>query len=443
MLGAGLAGLDRAPGPMDVEALDGAPAELVGPSTARLATSLRADLAMATSRRYRASQRRGARDSSRHGMVLIVAAALLDCLWLAPLHPRHLLLVVALNGALGLVAAAMYVAIATRARRRPEPFVFVALAGVDAATIALGTLAPELGLVAAGYLLLLPTIVALMIPWATRTHLTWLALHGVAVLAYTALAPAWSLDGTLGDRSDKLPLLVVAITVSLFGHLTGLRARVGSFVHIEHIKALNRQARRDRARLDRLNTILEETTRTDGLTGLKNRLSLKLDLDVIRARIARHHERFGMLVLDLDRFKAINDGSGHVAGDGVLRAVARAFAEALRPEDGVYRYGGEEFVALVRVRRPGDALAAAERMRRVVEDLGLPNPGNPPHDRVTVSVGVAVIGPDDLEVDDDGWFARADAVLYRAKARGRNRCETESSAGDRLENAARQAASTT
>jgi diguanylate cyclase (GGDEF)-like protein len=292
----------------------------------------------------------------------------------------------------------------------------------DVATVALGVYRPELGVVAAAYLLLLPTIVSLAIPWSTKTHVLWLAVHGAGVVGYTAVAPEGALGGT---RGDILALLVVAITMSQFGHVAGLRARVVSFIQIERIRALNRQARRDQVRMDRLNRILEQTARTDELTGLRNRLSLKLDLGIVRARIARHHERYGVLMLDLDRFKAINDRFGHVEGDGVLRDIAVACVKALRPDDASYRYGGEEFVVLIRVTRPQQALVAAERIRRAVEELCLPHPGNPPYDRVTVSVGVAVIGREDLEADDDAWFARADAALYRAKDGGRNRCETE------------------
>jgi diguanylate cyclase (GGDEF)-like protein len=383
---------------------------------------------VAATRRYRATQRKPMRDSARHGMVLVGASALLNCLWLAPLHPAAVDTVLALNGVIALTAGLGYGAVATRAKRVPEGFVFAVLATVDAATLALGILRPELSVVAGGYLLLLPVIVALLIPWATRIHIGWLALHTTLVLGYAALAPVGPL-GSSGHH-DLVALIIVATSVSFFGHVVALRARVLGFVQIERIRALNRQARRDETRLDRLNRILEQTARTDELTGLKNRLSLKLDLGTTRARIARHRERVGLLVLDLDRFKAINDERGHVAGDGVLRDVSRALMGALRPDDGAYRYGGEEFVVLLRLTRPGEALLAAERIRRTIENLDIPHPGNPPHGRVTVSVGVASMGPDDLAADDSAWVARADAALYRAKAAGRNRSEVEIYSGE-------------
>jgi diguanylate cyclase (GGDEF)-like protein len=372
-------------------------------------------------------------------MLLIVGAAVLDCLSLVPLHPQAAGLLVGLNAAVGLIAASAYAAIATRARRHPEPLVIVALVAVEAATLATGLLQPDLGLVTRGYLLLLPTIVALVIPWATRIHASWLVLHVAAVIAYTIHAPSASLGG--GSQGDMLMLLAVATLVSQMGHLAALHARILSFVQIERIRALNRQAYRDEVRLDRLNRILEQTARTDELTGLPNRLSLKLDLGVARARIARHGEHYALLMLDLDRFKGINDGLGHVAGDTVLRTVAASLRHVVRAEDGVYRYGGEEFVILIRTTQPPDGLMAAERIRCAVEELAVGHPANPPHGRVTASIGLASIGPADLSAEDGAWFARADAALYRAKAGGRNRCEAEVTPADVARYGATRAAS--
>lgn len=378
-------------------------------------------IAVASTARFRAANRTRLRESARYGLVIVVGTALLDILVFGPLHPTAFVLIAGLNIVVAAVAAMSAVATTTRAGRQPEALVIVTLLTVDAATIAIGVAYRELGMVAIGYLLLLPTIVALVVQWTTRIHVAWLAGHALAVLWYASFVTEPLTDG--GTRGDLILLLIVATAVSLFGHLAALQSRVVGFVQIERIKALNRQARRDEARLDRMNALLEQSAMTDELTGLKNRLSLRLDLRVIRGRMARQPESYGLLVLDLDRFKAINDLQGHVAGDAVLRAIATAFVGALRIGDDVYRYGGEEFVALVRVATPDDAVLAAERMRRAVEDLHIGHPGNPPYGRVTVSVGVAVFGPADTVIDDDAWIARADVALYRAKALGRDRTE--------------------
>ncbi len=379
--------------------------------------------AIAATPRFRASQRARLRAAARQSVVLVVLTALLDSVWLVPFHLDAIAALIGLNAAVALTAVGAYRWMARHPRRHPVPPVIVVLAVVDVATIMLGISHPAFGLVTAGYLLLLPTFVALVLPWSTRSHVAWLALHATATIGYILVASGGILPG---GRDEMLTLLLLATAVSQFGHVSALRARIISFVQIERIRALNRQARRDARRLDRLNAILDLTARTDELTGLKNRLSLRRDLRAVRGRIKRHAESYGLLVLDLDRFKAINDARGHVAGDGVLRAVADALFGAVRAEDGAYRYGGEEFVVVMEVGEPAEAYDAAERIRHIVEDLRLPNPGNPPYGCVTVSVGVACVGTEDLGADDDAWFSRADAALYRAKGAGRNRSAGES-----------------
>jgi diguanylate cyclase (GGDEF)-like protein len=279
-------------------------------------------------------------------------------------------------------------------------------------------------------LLLMPLMVAAVMTWATKYNAGWLVLHGCFALVYATTVPH-STFGT-GGGLDVFALFVVATTVSVFGHINRLQTRVLNFIQLEQIRAYNRQARRDQDRLDRLNRILEQASRTDDLTGLRNRLSLKLDLSTHRARIARHGEVLSLLMIDLDRFKAVNDGIGHVAGDEVLRKTAACIAAAIRLEDGAYRYGGEEFLVLLDSTGPDDAAMAAERIRRSVADLELQHPGNSPYGRVTVSVGVASIVLDDLWEDDEAWVGRADAALYLAKNRGRNRCEVDGISMPRL-----------
>ena len=386
-------------------------------------------LSIASTPRYRASRRRRVRAAARQGMILAIGVAIPNYIWLVAFHLDAGGLILALNLTIAVVAAAGFLMLGSVARRRPEGVVFATLVAVDAATIALGLGHPVLGFVAVGYLLLLPVVVSLVIPWATRIHVTWLGLHAAAVLGYTLFAPTASIPD--GARDQLLGLLIVAIAVSQFGHVTGVRGRVSSFTQIQQIKALNRQTRRDQVRLDSLNAVLETTAATDMLTGLGNRLALDAGLRLARSRIERQRESYGLLILDLDRFKAINDERGHLAGDEVLRAASEALRGVLRAGDSAYRYGGEEFVALILLTRPPEALAAAERIRTAIESLQIPNARNAPYGHLTTSVGVTIIGPLDLSADDASWLARADAALYRAKANGRNRAEV----GSRDENA--------
>lgn len=361
------------------------------------------------------------RDAARHGMILTVGAAVLNTALLASLHPESAGLVIGMNGAVAACATVGYVAVAGFARRYPEAVLFGTLVVVDLATIGIAILRPEMGATVAGYLILLPMIVALVLPWATWIHVAWLCVHTGLALVATLEAPPGSLLVT--NRFEGLTLLLLATLVSQFGHVASLRARTLSFRQIHRISALNRQGQRDHLRLDRLNQLLAQSATTDELTGLRNRLGMASDFRVVRSRIDRQGERYGVLMLDLDRFKAINDSLGHVAGDAVLRAIADAFSAALRPGDRAYRYGGEEFLIVMRLNEPDDARLAGERIRRAVEQLHLSNPGNPPLGIVTVSVGITTLGPVDLAVDDDAWVSRADAALYRAKEGGRNRCE--------------------
>ena len=244
----------------------------------------------------------------------------------------------------------------------------------------------------------------------------WLGVHTALALAYTAVEP--------GSSDQFLGLLILSTVASQTGHIANQRARVLTFNQTERIRALNRQARRDHERLDLLNAALGVAANTDELTALGNRLALTTALGVVRSRIERHGERYGLLILDVDRFKAINDALGHPGGDTILRSVGGTLARTLRPGDTAYRYGGEEFVVLTRVSAQREALGAAERIRIAIEALEIRNAANTPYGRLTVSIGVSSIGPEQLALTDDAWLASADAALYRAKSSGRNRCET-------------------
>jgi diguanylate cyclase (GGDEF)-like protein len=122
-------------------------------------------------------------------------------------------------------------------------------------------------------------------------------------------------------------------------------------------------------------------------------------------------------MLDLDRFKAVNDRWGHAAGDEVLRALAGALRAELRACDLGARFGGEEFLVLLTDTQLDDAMRAAERIRRRIAALEID--AGEALLRVTVSIGVAQLREGEAV---DAAIARADAALYRAKAEGRDRC---------------------
>ena len=161
---------------------------------------------------------------------------------------------------------------------------------------------------------------------------------------------------------------------------------------------------------------------TDVLTGWHNRRYLQSRLREELARCRRERTALTCLMIDVDHFKRINDRHGHLAGDDVLRLVARRIGGAVRGSDVPARYGGEEFVILL----PGTGHDAggllAERIRRAVADETFEIAGSAEHLRVTVSIGVAEHrgGGDDHEAAVEELLARADAALYEAKAGGRN-----------------------
>jgi len=171
------------------------------------------------------------------------------------------------------------------------------------------------------------------------------------------------------------------------------------------------------AALARAYSFREAETRasTDALTGLPNRRYFD-EFCGLLARRRRAGDAVGVLMIDIDRFKALNDTYGHATGDEVLRAVGGAIASAVREDDVPARYGGEEFAVLLRNPDPVVAVEVGERVRTAVRTLDLRRLGVP---GVTVSVGAAVAHVPDQPVDD--LIAEADRALYEAKRKGRDR----------------------
>jgi two-component system, cell cycle response regulator len=171
---------------------------------------------------------------------------------------------------------------------------------------------------------------------------------------------------------------------------------------------------------DRLRTELADGLRmavTDPLTGLYNRRYAQHHLDQIAARAARSGGSYAVMLLDIDRFKAINDSYGHAAGDFVLAEVARRLRDNLRGVDLLSRHGGEEFLAALPDTTAGEARIAAERLRAIVADTPFVPPGAAPI-AVTLSVGVAMGGPGPSPIGQ--VLAAADRALYDSKHDGRN-----------------------
>lgn len=166
----------------------------------------------------------------------------------------------------------------------------------------------------------------------------------------------------------------------------------------------------------RRSAALEHLAFIDELTGLGNRRFAEHQIESALAEQARRHCRFGLLIVDADHFKSVNDRWGHSAGDEALRSLARAFTAAARAQDFVARWGGEEFLVLVRDGQLDAVSSVAERLRRMVQASSIRV------DEIDLRLTVSVGGTLSREGESAAALVgRADAMLYESKSGGRNR----------------------
>ncbi len=172
-----------------------------------------------------------------------------------------------------------------------------------------------------------------------------------------------------------------------------------------------------RRALRKANRALDAKNR-DPLSGLLNRTGLMERIEDVLGRASEANVDLSGLMIDVDKFKEVNDSHGHLAGDAVLAAVGRRLASGLRRDDFAGRWGGEEFFAvLIGTSRQG-ALAIAQRLRESVSRLSIPAAEGRAALSVTVSIGVSEYRPGE---EAEEWLGRADKAMYQAKRAGRNR----------------------
>ncbi|TCO52659.1 GGDEF domain-containing protein [Actinocrispum wychmicini] len=247
----------------------------------------------------------------------------------------------------------------------------------------------------------------------------------VAAAAYSAvnvgLLTAWLATARLADRPFKTGLgtpadnaleavtLCLAVFVAMAMHYNALLVLIGlPLILVLHRNELIHQ--------------LEELARRDTKTGLLNATAWT---DLARERLAaatRRGEVVGVLLMDLDLFKKVNDTYGHLAGDEVLRDAAESFQHGVRSMDAVGRFGGEEFVVLLPETTIGQMMLIAERIRRGIEQLVVrPRIGDDQQtiDGLSVSIGAAAFPTQGQDLDQ--LLDAADKALYQAKRNGRNR----------------------
>ncbi len=205
-----------------------------------------------------------------------------------------------------------------------------------------------------------------------------------------------------GFQSDLVQWCVLALTLP------------GMILLARQIHGLRQLLRSTRSELEHF----EEKAARDELTGLYNRRQLLNELDQAKLRADRSGKPFSLCVIDIDHFKEINDRNGHLAGDTILREFARLARESVREADILGRYGGDEFMQILPETDVKGAVMHAERLRVYAHFLDFEKLLE--QKKISLSIGVAQYRTGEC-VDD--LISRADAALYRAKERGRNRVE--------------------
>ncbi|NKF23687.1 GGDEF domain-containing protein [Solimonas marina] len=246
----------------------------------------------------------------------------------------------------------------------------------------------------------------------TMLSMDKLAVGGWRFLARTASAQLIGallgglFNGFRVDLAAPLPVIVACLPLLV---CYPLAVSTATYALVRKVRRQNHQ--------------LAQLSRVDALTGLLNRAAWEVEVAHEFIRAGRTATHATLLMIDIDHFKDVNDRCGHLTGDKVLRSVAAAITDSVRVVDVAGRYGGDEFGVVLTGVSIDDAMLVAERIRAQVEA----QPSDPTlAEACTISIGAAEIDADCREVRD--WLIAADAALYRAKTRGRNRSEAAAAA---------------
>jgi diguanylate cyclase (GGDEF)-like protein len=206
------------------------------------------------------------------------------------------------------------------------------------------------------------------------------------------------------------------LVVALHSYVLLLGGVAACLIAVWHLEKVSRQSFLE-------GQLIAELAECDPLTGTKNRRMFDEHLELLWQQAVVNGRSLGILLVDIDHFKAYNDFYGHQAGDKALRQVAQTIQKSVRrPLDVLTRYGGEEFAALLYDVDGDEAREIAERIRVTVGELNIEHRASRPFSRVTISVGVAAIVPT-AQRSPGGAVQLADQALYAAKVQGRNRVE--------------------
>ena len=313
------------------------------------------------------------------------------------------------------LSAAATLAIWFVADRAPQPFVVpltLVFASIPATGLLVSAFEPNtLQTMISGFTML-PVAVPLFLAWSRAVRTAWILAYSIVFVGVSVVTGFGHLD-----------------TVQRIGVGTGILigALIG-WIGGEMLERLRERTLEQETELRRLNDELQIRATTDALTGLANRRQLDTDLQVLSMVQPGDGGSCAFVMLDLDRFKRLNDELGHAAGDEALRSVSAELQRVVRRRDTIYRYGGEEFLVIMREATLEAAAATGERIREAVADLQIRAAARPASPTLTISCGVAY-----SPVGRTHWdpvLAAADSALYEAKATGRNRvCVASAVAG--------------
>jgi diguanylate cyclase (GGDEF)-like protein len=253
--------------------------------------------------------------------------------------------------------------------------------------------------------------------WAMAACLGCLAIHAIGL----AFMPTYSFEYRISANT----VFVCAVVLTLFASYVLERETRMNYL----LSLRGRFQRRD----------LDVKSRRDPLTGLRNRRSLDEAIETCD-QASFSGEELAVILLDIDHFKSFNDTAGHQAGDVCLKRVAGIIQSELRDySDDVFRFGGEEFIVILRGINMPTAVRISERIRHAVEDASIPHPALATGEVVTVSLGVASAFLS-REIRVGLVISAADAALYSAKRNGRNQVAPQLSTLDVFEIADRRVA---
>lgn len=226
-------------------------------------------------------------------------------------------------------------------------------------------------------------------------------------------------------RTSGIAIIFVTARDSANDEEFGLNLGAVDYIAKPFNQAIVRARVNTHMNLKRKTDLLEQYALLDGLTGIANRRHFDDVFEKETRRCLREDQPLSVIMMDIDHFKGFNDHYGHGAGDQCLQRVARALGGALaRPADSLYRYGGEEFIALLPGTDADGAHEVAERLRATVEALAITHEYSSAAAVVTLSLGTATQPPQGgSEIDREALLKRADEALYAAKVAGRNRVE--------------------